>query len=80
MRPIRRDELNQWARVAFLVVYPFWTLYKIIHHYLLWLHGTTPADRANHGFRAAAWAITALVILISLISTWFKKRTSDKIS
>jgi len=78
--PVGRDELNRWARVAFLVVYPFWTLYKIIHHYSLWLHGTTPADRANHGLRAAAWAIMALIILISLRSTWFRKGTSSKIS
>ena len=39
--PVRRDELHRWARVAFLGAYPFWTLYKIIHHhYLLWLHST----------------------------------------
>ena len=76
---VRRDQLNRWARIAFLVVYPFWTLYKIIHHYSLWLHSTTPADRANHGFRAAAWAIMGLIILISILSTWFKKGTSSKI-
>jgi hypothetical protein len=77
--PIRRDQLNRWARIAFLIVYPFWTLYKIVYHYSLWLHGNTPADRANHGLRATAWAVAGLAILISLPS-WLKKRTSGKIS
>jgi hypothetical protein len=50
MLPVERDELNRWAKIAFLVIYPFLTLYKIIHHYSLWLHSATPAERASHGF------------------------------
>jgi len=78
MLPIGREELNRSARMAFLIIFPFWTLYKIIHHYSLWLHSSTPANRANHGFRAAAWAIAGVAILISLPSL-FKKRTTGKI-
>jgi hypothetical protein len=77
MLSIRRDELNRWARTAFLVLFPFLTTYKIIHHYLLWLHGATPADRANHGFRAAAWVIMGVIIFVSLASR-FNKRTGGK--
>jgi hypothetical protein len=74
-----REELNRWARMAFLIIYPLWTLYKIIHHYSIWLHSSTPADRANHAFRAAAWAIAGVAILISL-PRLFKKRTTGKIN
>ncbi len=73
MLPARRNELNRLARIAFLVIYPFWTVYKIRQHYLLWLHSVTPGDRANHGFRAAAWAIMGLIILISPVS-WFRNQ------
>jgi hypothetical protein len=78
MLPTRRDELNRGARIAFLVIYPFWTLYKIIYHYSLWLHSATSAERANHGFRATAWAIMGVIIIISL-NGWFKKGTGTKI-
>jgi hypothetical protein len=64
---LESSDLKQWFRRGFLIAFPIWTAYTIMLHYWLWRASTNPADRAGHGFRALAWGITALIIVLSLI-------------
>lgn len=62
-----QEKIRRGLRTAFLLAFPVWTVYKVAFHYWLWRASSNPADRAVHWFRALAWAVGGIVIVLSLL-------------